>query len=78
MQESYTRVYVCVSTYAHLFDGDQLAMLDVFLLRGIDLFKAVFSNKCSPPILAMCCVREVPNLGGTYTCPATHSHYITV
>ena len=28
----------CILIDAHLSDGDQLAMLDVFPLRGIDLF----------------------------------------
>ena len=28
----------CILIDAHPFDGDQLAMLDVFPLRGIDLF----------------------------------------
>ena len=29
----------CIIIDAHLSDGDQLAMLDVFSLRGIDPFK---------------------------------------
>ena len=29
----------CILIDAHLSDGDQLAMLDVFPLRGMDLFK---------------------------------------
>ena len=29
---------LCILIDAHLFDGDQLAMLDVFPLRRIDLF----------------------------------------
>ena len=29
----------CILIDAHLFDGDRLAMHDVFSLRGIDLFK---------------------------------------
>ncbi|KAL5510598.1 hypothetical protein EMCRGX_G006166 [Ephydatia muelleri] len=38
-RELHTCIRVCQYTYAHLSDGDQLAMLDVFPLRGIDLFK---------------------------------------
>ena len=37
----------CILIDAHLFDGDRLAMLDVFPLMGIDLFKVstrVFVN----------------------------------
>ena len=35
----------CILIYAHLFDGDQLAMLDLFPLRGIDLFKVKVSTR---------------------------------
>ena len=31
----------CILIDAHLSDGDQLAMLDVFPLRGIDLLRLV-------------------------------------
>ena len=35
----------CILIDGHISDGDQLAMLDVFPLRGIDLFKVKVSTR---------------------------------
>ena len=51
----------CILIDAHLSDGAQLAMLDVFPLRRIDLFKVSTRVCVSTHSLIMCVLHSVRN-----------------
>ena len=58
----------CILIDAHLFDGAQLAMHDVFPLMGIDLCKVSTHCTCPATLHMSLHITHVPP---HYTCPST-------